>query len=173
MIRYVPGVEGDLALAHWWAALAPSGDLAQMLPASRHPLGAFLDYFRDTVLLVEVDAEGLWLAVWAKPWLGSAFIGIWVRAGRRSRRALPSLLAALHGFLARWPALIVLTWVAGRRGLYEKAGVTFAPAPIPGLIDGRPAWLGWLTAEGLAGAFPLAAPAEPEMTQDRPVAVSA
>ena len=172
MRRYVPSVEGDLAVADWWAAVARSGDLAHMLPAPRHPLGAFLDYFRDAVLLVELDAEGIWLACWAKPWLGSAFAGLWVRAGRRSRRALPSLLTALHGFLAHWPALIVLTWVDGRRGLYEQAGVTFAPEPIPGLIDGQPSWLGWLTAEGLAGAFPLA-PAGPEPAQAPPVAVSA
>ncbi|MEK6877952.1 MAG: hypothetical protein AABY22_00010, partial [Nanoarchaeota archaeon] len=150
----------------WYATLLVAGDLPACLPPRAHSLGGFLGFFQPpTLLLADRDAQGITVAAWAKPWCDGASVGLWLRADLRTglraqsrRAALRWVLVALRVFLSRWPVLIVVTRQAAQRRLYAKWGVAvFAPEPVPGLLSG-PAWFGWLTTEGLAAAFPPAAP---------------
>ena len=166
-MRYCPGVDGDLALADWYATLLQAGDLPACVPPRAYSLGGFLGFFQPpTLLLADRDAQGVTVAAWAKPWCDGASVGLWLRADLRAglrarsrRAALPWVLGALRLFLSQWPVLIVVTRQAAQRRLYAKwGGAVFAPEPVPDLLAG-PAWFGWLTAAGLDGAFP--PPTEP------------
>ena len=148
MRAYAPGLD-DVTLAHWWDHLATTGDLLTLFPPKVHGLAAFLARFQaPTLLLGAVDDQGISAAVWGTPWHSGAEVGLWVRAGRRrTRAALADVEAGIGTLLARWPVLVALTHDQSRRDLYAHFGVVMSEAPIPSLLEGHGAYVGWLTAD--------------------------
>jgi hypothetical protein len=147
MIRYTATPEQDVLLAQWWGHLIHFGELEAVVPGRYAALGAFLGFCRGVRLYLEADANGPTVVCFGAPWCDGAMVGLWVRRDwRRTRRAYRAVMEALRELLAWSPLLVVLAPDARRKRLYEKIGVTFLDGWMPGLWQGQPAALGWLTA---------------------------
>ena len=81
---------------------------------------------------------------------GRKVIEVVVRAQRhivRHQIALAAVEAGVGRLLERWPVLVALTADPTRAKLYAHFGCRMQPEPILGLLEGRPGYLGWLTAD--------------------------
>ena len=154
ILRYEPGVEMDLAAAGAWSRIKQEGDLDRIFPQGSQALS---DFFRllsgpNKGMFFEADGTGIWLAVWYEQVLGTLYIGVWVARGRRSRRALRTILTIFENALRAFPAMLAVTkqraivHILGRLG-GEVLG------EVPGMWgEGQAAWLLMMTREGFAAA---------------------
>ena len=150
LTRYDGSPAHDLVLGQWWSLLAQRGELYAILPARYEALGAFLGFFRGsgTRVYFTADAGGAPdLVLFGVPWCDAAMLGVWVAPRRRRTRwAVERVTAGLRDLLAWSPLLMVLAPDEPRKRLYAKLGVRFLDGWVPGLWNGQPAALGWLTA---------------------------
>ena len=154
MIRYEPGRDADLAVAAWWVKMERDGDLPALFAADYQTLGALYKLIRPpNAALFEVDATGIWLAMWFEQVMGTLFAGVWIARERRHTR--PALRALLHGYgqaLALVPAIMGVTKQERLLAPHRRLGYQVL-GEVPGLWDGERAWIVMLTRPALASTL--------------------
>lgn len=114
MIAYDASEQADRWLALWWANMGMQHEFAQTFDASLAPLGAFMQHWRGRrTLLLWVEDDAPWLAMWFEPVFDGAYTGLWLRHDYRqfgrSRTALRAIREGYSWALDQWPVLIAST----------------------------------------------------------------
>ena len=85
MIIYAPNTDpnADLLMARWWLRMRDDGDLEKTFLASAHTLGGFMALWADVKLMLELDDEGITVAMWVQHFMHAGHLGLWVRSDKR------------------------------------------------------------------------------------------
>lgn len=83
MKLYTPGPDADIQIAQWWLRMRDDGDLDKTFLASAHCLSGFMDIWKNTDLMVEIDDSGIYVAMWCQRFMGAGMLGLWVRTDKR------------------------------------------------------------------------------------------
>src|SRR5262249_10407475 len=108
MTQYDGSPQADLLLLDWWTRMAATVDLERAFSASHASLGNFFGSFRPpSILIYEVDDEGIWFAAWFDPVMSGAFYGIWVAPHKRlTKVAFQAVRESIAFGLEKFPVLI-------------------------------------------------------------------
>ena len=146
MRLYVPGHDTDALVAIWWETMAQDGDLDDLFfGASRTLSGLFRLIQPPGAMLYEIDAKGIWFAMWFEGMLSGAAAGAWVRTERRRTKAcLDAFLAAWEQALIAFPVILGVTRQEKLLREHTRLGYTVL-GEVPELWEGRSAWVVVLT----------------------------
>lgn len=147
--QYNPESADDEALLlHWWSSLLETEELTTVFDKRYERVSEFLLAFRQDVLLIGVDARGIWGAFWfdASP-LDGAFFSLWLRKDRRqSRSSLVAISKALGvGFHElKYRVILVVTNEPTIAGMHQRYGFARL-GTVPALYHGQPAIVSYMT----------------------------
>lgn len=148
MIAYQHTFEQDALLLTWYQELIQSGDMVVTFMPSSYPLSKWFEVFRTAELVYEADEKGIWWAAWVEPSFGISMYSMWCRTDkRRSLRNATNTKKALHAALTLRGTVFGVTCQPSLLELHRRMGYTVV-GEVPGLWEGRPAWLVSLTREG-------------------------
>lgn len=107
---YQPGQNGDAELLAWYLRLVQDGELANLFGKLLQPLGLFMRNFTDEEmnLCYEADDQGWWIVGWARPFMGGASWGLWVRPDKRDSAEAVEFTLKLHELAFEHFGLLVL-----------------------------------------------------------------
>jgi len=147
LVEYAPTMEHDINLLQWWSHLLASGDLAAVFSPSAHTLSRFYETFQPpTALVYGADNHGIVVAVWFKPFLNAATLGLWIREDYRHRQWWLTVGEALRRAFRVVPLLLFTTKSPAASAAARDSGFTML-GTIPYLLDGEAAEVGFLTRE--------------------------
>lgn len=109
---YAPGENGDADLLAWYLRLCDNGDMQKMFGDIPQPLGHFMRNYTDpdVSLLYVKDEQGWWGVIWAKPFMGGASWGFWVRPDKRGTPETVQFVLQFHEqAFQRTPLLVFAT----------------------------------------------------------------
>ena len=114
----------DLLMAQWWLRMRTDGDLDKTFLASAHCLSGFMEIWRNTELMLEVDDEGIVVAGWVQPFMGSGMFGLWVRSDKRHNLATVRKVLTMyrHIFDAGIGSIVGITKQEALLPEHEKLG---------------------------------------------------
>jgi hypothetical protein len=148
MTLYDGSPQADLLLLEWWTRMAATGDLERAFSAAHASVGNFFGSFRpSSILIYEVDDQGIWFAAWFDPVMSGAFYGLWVAPHKRSTKvAFHTVQESIAFGLEKFPILIG----AIREDRVAKQAVRFGArilGNLPHVFDGETATIVYLTTE--------------------------
>lgn len=141
-----------MMLVKWVLDLkADPAELNLLFHKSLHGVTQLLNWMASSVkLMFKVDDEGIWAACWAEPCLSGAYVGAWIRKGKRqTRAALKFMNEAYEILLSKCQVLLGLTKQERLHNLHLKLGYKFM-CTIPKFWDGDDVMLYAMTAESRA-----------------------
>lgn len=155
MLAYTPDAQADLRLFAWYEKLVVSGDLKKQFDDPRlWSLSAFLFNFQEpTVLLYDVDKQGIWFAMWAQPsYRGTADVHMWAREEKRhTKDIVRATFLALSALLQQFHMLLSITTNDRFSQEHEKVGFVRLGA-FPGPEGESDSYVTYLTRENFAAA---------------------
>lgn len=147
MERYQRTDLEDYLLAQWWVEITLDGSRDQLfVPPTT--LGQMLAYFQNDVSLIYERDDRLWFAMWFTPMFSGLSASLWCRRDRRGSRAFIAAAEwAYETALQAVPVLLGVTTQPKLLKVHERLGYTIVGS-VPGLIDGKMAWIVALTRDG-------------------------
>jgi hypothetical protein len=133
--------------------MSDDGELDLVFQSSATILSRFLDIFRENELAYTADDKGITVAVWGSPMFSGCMTGVYIRPDKRgSPSAYRAIIEALRMLFTRVKVVVGVTQQKHLLSVHDRLGYNVVGC-IPGLWDGKDAWVITLTSEDLENAI--------------------
>ncbi len=148
---YQQDADEDMLIIQWWAKITTNGEMDRIF-MTRHSPGSLLKAMAPpSVMLYELDDQGIWFVAWFEPTFSGAFFSVWVdQRKRKSVEAYECFLKAADAGFGQFTTLLGVTKQEHLLPIHEKVGYTVL-CKVPAIFNGLDAWLVLLDKEKVRG----------------------